>query len=40
MRPTTEADVVERIGIERTWQAAAHADCALIVVDDTAGGER
>jgi tRNA modification GTPase len=37
IRDMDDADVVERIGIERTWNAAIHADCALIVVDDTVG---
>jgi tRNA modification GTPase len=31
LRPT--ADAVERLGIERTWAAIAHADLALIVSD-------
>ena len=31
------ADQVERIGIARTWTAAANADCALLIVDDTLG---
>jgi len=37
VREPSDADAVERIGIERTWAAAAKADCALIVVDDTVG---
>ena len=37
IRETSDADLVERIGIERTWNAAMHADCALIVVDDAIG---
>lgn len=37
IRDTGDADLVERIGIERTWDAATKADCALIVVDDSPG---
>jgi tRNA modification GTPase len=31
------ADPVERIGIERAWQALAHAELVLFLVDDRAG---
>ncbi|MEO8132415.1 MAG: tRNA uridine-5-carboxymethylaminomethyl(34) synthesis GTPase MnmE [Betaproteobacteria bacterium] len=31
------ADVVERLGIQRTWAAIDQADCALVVVDDATG---
>jgi len=37
IRKTEDADVVERLGIERTWDAATRADCALIIVDDASG---
>ena len=37
IRTTTDADVVERIGIERTWDAVRRADCALTVVDAAHG---
>jgi tRNA modification GTPase len=37
VRKTEEHDVVERLGIERTWDAATRADCALIIVDDASG---
>ena len=30
-------DLVERIGIERTWRAIAHADLAILIVDDQLG---
>ena len=39
VRDTSAADVVERLGIERTWAAAASADCALVIVDDAGGME-
>jgi tRNA modification GTPase len=37
VREPGHADPVERIGIERTWSAAATADCAVIIVDDARG---
>ncbi|MBK9607167.1 MAG: tRNA uridine-5-carboxymethylaminomethyl(34) synthesis GTPase MnmE [Betaproteobacteria bacterium] len=37
VRDLAAADEVERLGIARTWAAAAAADCALVVVDDAAG---
>jgi tRNA modification GTPase len=37
VRDPAEADVVERMGIERTWAAAGDADCALVIIDDAAG---
>ena len=37
VRDVAAADEVERLGIARTWAAAANADCALVVVDDTSG---
>lgn len=37
VRDITAADEVERLGIARTWAAAANADCALVVVDNTLG---
>lgn len=37
VRDPAAAGVVERIGIERTWDAAEKADCALIIVDDASG---
>ena len=37
VRDIDAADEVERLGIARTWAAAANADCALVVVDDTVG---
>ena len=37
VRDMDAADEVERLGIARTWTAAANADCALLVVDDRVG---
>ena len=37
VRDLDAADDVERLGIERTWTAAADADCALVVVDAVSG---
>jgi tRNA modification GTPase len=37
VRELAAADEVERLGIARTWGAAATADCALVVVDDAVG---
>ena len=37
VRELDAADPVERIGIERTWAAAATADCAVVIVDDARG---
>ncbi len=37
VREFAAADEVERLGIARTWAAAATADCALVVVDDAVG---
>lgn len=37
VRELAAANEVERLGIARTWAAAATADCALVVVDDTVG---
>jgi tRNA modification GTPase len=37
VRELVAADQVERLGIARTWAAAAAADCALVVVDDAVG---
>ena len=37
VRDLETADDVEKLGIARTWTAAADADCALIVVDASVG---
>jgi tRNA modification GTPase len=37
VRDLAAPDEVERLGIARTWAAAASADCALVVVDDAIG---
>ena len=37
VRDLAAADDVEKLGIARTWAAAADADCALVVVDAASG---
>lgn len=37
VRELAAADLVEQLGIARTWAAATTADCALVVVDDAVG---
>lgn len=37
IRDAHVSEVVERLGIERTWTAVGRADCAVLIIDDTAG---